>query len=766
MPSESPEFLDSAGPLDPEGLLQHREFLRALARQLVGDEHLAEDVVQESFVAALTHPPRDAGALRSWLAQVVARRASNAKRGEARRHHRERAGARAESVPSAQEVSESLYAQRRLLAALDALHEPYKTTLYLRWYEGLPPREIARRMQVPSETVRSRVQRGLARLRAELDEEFGERERWALALWPLARREPTGGVAAATLGWTAAALLCAGGALWTLRPSTITPNSVRPAETIRNWSASGGPAESADLDARREALLPLAGDERNGEIEVAAPRVATAERELEVSPPELGGLFFELELGLPAGLRVEDLEAELFALAEPDEEGGTRLATSAGRAAVQAGRLPWVRLPAPPPLSLTDVGGRSSRLLSVTTADGRFGATAPVHALAGSYPVPVPLQLEARGALVVELQDESGAPIAHSELRVRGGGADGIELWTQSDAKGRARFPSLAPGSWRLSARPLVHASSSTVCEVVAGDEQRVSLTLERRPTLRVAGTLRSRTGAEIAPSAVRLHDAADPARCFLASPSRDPGGDGLRFDFGEVPRGEYVLLPPAGDPSAWQPAHVRIQDDERALRLERLDGAPARRLRLRAFDRDTGERLERFQSVLLFDRYGLGMRETARLETAPTAARPAPRATTFDGSPWPPFAADVPLHWLVERDGYLAARGDRRALRQEGEDWVLEVQLAPAWRATFWVGTLDHGGRRRPVGGVSLTTHAGRELGRSLDDGLLYLDLSYDPGRLELAADGWRVREWTGFRRGKPVRALEPYEIWLEAAD
>jgi hypothetical protein len=49
------------------------------------------------------------------------------------------------------------------------------------------------------------------------------------------------------------------------------------------------------------------------------------------------------------------------------------------------------------------------------------------------------------------------------------------------------------------------------------------------------------------------------------------------------------------------------------------------------------------------------------------------------------------------------------------------------------------------------------------LTDGFLHLDLSYDPGRLRVEAEGWRVREWKGFRRGKPTAALDLYEIWLE---
>ena len=59
---------------DPGELLEHADFLRALARGLLGDAARADDVVQDAYLAALERPPvtLDArGALRSWLGKVV-----------------------------------------------------------------------------------------------------------------------------------------------------------------------------------------------------------------------------------------------------------------------------------------------------------------------------------------------------------------------------------------------------------------------------------------------------------------------------------------------------------------------------------------------------------------------------------------------------------------------------------------------------------------------------------------------------------------------
>ena len=54
-------------------LLSHAEFVRRLARSLLHDEAAAEDVVQETYLAALVRPPRVTGeaTARAWLARVV-----------------------------------------------------------------------------------------------------------------------------------------------------------------------------------------------------------------------------------------------------------------------------------------------------------------------------------------------------------------------------------------------------------------------------------------------------------------------------------------------------------------------------------------------------------------------------------------------------------------------------------------------------------------------------------------------------------------------
>ena len=60
---------DVSSPPPLEALLEHRRFVRALARGPVRDAALAEDLEQETRVAALEDPPRRGA--RAWLRAVA-----------------------------------------------------------------------------------------------------------------------------------------------------------------------------------------------------------------------------------------------------------------------------------------------------------------------------------------------------------------------------------------------------------------------------------------------------------------------------------------------------------------------------------------------------------------------------------------------------------------------------------------------------------------------------------------------------------------------
>src|SRR5262245_11079469 len=167
-----------------DSVLEQAPYVRGLARELVFDGHMAHDVEQETLLAALEHAPREQDKLRAWLASIARNFALRTWRSAARRVQREQACARPEGgVPSAAEILEREDQRRHLVEHVLALEEPLRAVLVLRFFEELPPREVARRLGLPVETARTRIKRGLEHLRERLDREHrGERSAWCLAL--------------------------------------------------------------------------------------------------------------------------------------------------------------------------------------------------------------------------------------------------------------------------------------------------------------------------------------------------------------------------------------------------------------------------------------------------------------------------------------------------------------------------------------------------------------------------------------------------------
>ena len=178
-----------AGPSDPVPLLlAHADAMRRLARALVHDEHLSEDVAQEAARVVLTKSVPADRPRWGWLAAVVRNTARNLRRAERRRRVRE-AGAAAAAREAGGDAADPagqvarVEAQRRVVEAVLALEEPYRLVVVRRFFESQSVDEIAARMETPRETVRTRLRRALERLRAALDDAPAGRD-WRLALLP------------------------------------------------------------------------------------------------------------------------------------------------------------------------------------------------------------------------------------------------------------------------------------------------------------------------------------------------------------------------------------------------------------------------------------------------------------------------------------------------------------------------------------------------------------------------------------------------------
>ena len=165
---------------------QHQQFERSiwphlrgaynLARWLVGNQHDAEDVVQESFIKALRAVDRIRGDdARAWLLAIVRNTAFSWLK-----KTRPRSVVSIDDDEFAEIEDESSAAgsfhsadSETLRAALESLPLEFREALVLRELEGLSYKEIAEVAEVPVGTVMSR----LARARRQLQKAFIQKEK-------------------------------------------------------------------------------------------------------------------------------------------------------------------------------------------------------------------------------------------------------------------------------------------------------------------------------------------------------------------------------------------------------------------------------------------------------------------------------------------------------------------------------------------------------------------------------------------------------------
>ncbi len=171
-----------------EDLLGHSDFIQRISRSLILDSHSAEDLSQDLWVAFLKNPPSPRGSLRSWLAGTLRNLSRIMFRRENRRRRRERnyseqqAGTR---TPEADENLEQEEILQQVVLAMFDLPEPFRSALILRFYEDLPYKEAAHRLDIPLDTMKYRLKRGLALMRDRLDNlHKGKRKKWIASLLP------------------------------------------------------------------------------------------------------------------------------------------------------------------------------------------------------------------------------------------------------------------------------------------------------------------------------------------------------------------------------------------------------------------------------------------------------------------------------------------------------------------------------------------------------------------------------------------------------
>jgi hypothetical protein len=336
-------------------------------------------------------------------------------------------------VPSPADLAAEVETHKRVLDTLLLLPEPYRTVLWMRFFQDRSPRAIARLMNVPHETVRTHLRRGIERMRAALDErDAGHPRPWRLALVPLL------GHGGNHLGdWIT------GGIVMTAKTKTALGLAGAALVLAGTYAAGWWPDFGRNDDPRRGTELTAASNRASDEGPALAGRKelsATPSADPLPPPVDLSKVDRERDLhgvvvrtdGTPvAGARLQALNAPwqgngLFNLNLEEDLVGTTRSASDGTFALRLAPAACVNL-------VVSAAGFASLRLAQVNAGERLRVT-----------------LDAGVDLIVSLKDEMGQPVAGCSGRLfrTGLGLGGIDVRrdAESDASGELRYPGLPGG--------------------------------------------------------------------------------------------------------------------------------------------------------------------------------------------------------------------------------------------------------------------------------------------------------------------------------
>lgn len=153
---------------------EFREFVRSRgtplhqsAYLLVGDWHVADDVVQDTLIKAYTHwkRVRQADNPEAYVRRILI----NEVRGRWRRRDRTVPVAEFADEPSVADHTDAFARREALVKALVTLPLRQRATIVLRYLEGLSERETAAALGCSEGTVKSQSSRALASLKSLFD---------------------------------------------------------------------------------------------------------------------------------------------------------------------------------------------------------------------------------------------------------------------------------------------------------------------------------------------------------------------------------------------------------------------------------------------------------------------------------------------------------------------------------------------------------------------------------------------------------------------
>jgi RNA polymerase sigma-70 factor, ECF subfamily len=154
---------------------RHAGAILGLARRVLGQQQLSEEVVQEVFLSLWRSPERfdaERASLRSYLLTQAHARSVDIVRAETSRRAREEREARlrAESGYDLEREVWDLSTADRVRNAMELLPAGERQAIELAYFSGRTYRDVAVTLGEPEGTIKTRIRTGLKRMRGALQE--------------------------------------------------------------------------------------------------------------------------------------------------------------------------------------------------------------------------------------------------------------------------------------------------------------------------------------------------------------------------------------------------------------------------------------------------------------------------------------------------------------------------------------------------------------------------------------------------------------------
>lgn len=146
--------------------------VNGMARRVLADPTLAEEVAQDAFVALWRRPGAfdpERGSLKSFLTSVARNKAIDlVRREESVRRTKQSLLAEAGTAPTASAFEDDVHGRATIVTAMQQLPETQREAIALAYFGGRTYRDVAVELGIPEGTAKTRMRDGLTKLRALL----------------------------------------------------------------------------------------------------------------------------------------------------------------------------------------------------------------------------------------------------------------------------------------------------------------------------------------------------------------------------------------------------------------------------------------------------------------------------------------------------------------------------------------------------------------------------------------------------------------------